>query len=120
LWTDKTITSKEIDRTVEESISYSKTTDTKERRLGSEIIEYQKLDEKESQDRLEDYLNSSNINPEGLSDSDRKRWAELICQKFKAQGIEFTLTPIFYDSTHNFNNPTGFEKLYDLIEKCLR
>jgi len=120
LWTDKTITSKEIDRTVEESISYSKTTDTKERRLGSEIIEYQKLDEKESQDRLEDYLNSSNINPEGLSDSDRKRWAELICQKFKSQGVEFTLSARYYGSDHNWNEPSGFEKLYDLIEECLR
>jgi hypothetical protein len=120
LWTDGNTTSKEIDVHTEESTISTTTTSTIERKLGSEIIEYQKLDEKYSQDKLEDYLNNIGVDPDKLTQSERKKFADLICQKFEAQGIEFTLSARLYGSEHNWNEPSGFEKLYDLIEKCLR
>ncbi len=120
LWTDGSTTSKIIDQHTEESTTYSTATDTTEKGRGSEIIEYRKLDEKESQNMLENYLNNTEHDPETLTGDRLEKLANLICQKYKAQGIEFTLSARFYGSDHNWNEPSGFEKLYDLVEKCLR
>jgi len=120
VWTDGSTTSEIIDTHKEESTINDVTTSTTEEGRGSEIIEYKKLDEQEGQDRLEDYLNNLGVNSEELTDSEHEKLADLICQKLKAQGIEFTLSARFYGSDHNWNEPSGFEKIYDLIEKCLR
>jgi len=120
LWTDGNTTGEIIDTHKEESVVNDVTTSEIEKRHKSEIIEYKKLDEEESQDRLEGYLNILKINSEELTDSEREKLANLICQKFKAQGVVFTLSARFYDADHNWNKMSGFEKIYDLIEKCLR
>jgi len=120
LWTDGNITSKEIDVHKEESTINSTTINTTKRKLGSEVIEFKKLNQKESQGKLKGYLNNSREDPEKLTQLELESLANLICQKFKAQGLEFTQIPKFYDQIHNWNNPSGFEKLYSLIEKCLR
>jgi hypothetical protein len=112
LWTDGNITSEIINTHKEESVVNDVTTSEIEKKLDEEE------DQDRLEDRLEDYLNILKINSEELTDSEREKLANLICQKFKAQG--FTLSARFYDKDHNWNKTSGFEKIYTLIEKCLR
>ncbi|MBL7003537.1 MAG: hypothetical protein ISR69_05890 [Gammaproteobacteria bacterium] len=120
LWTDRNTTSKVIDTHEERSTISTTTTNITEDIIGTRLIDYQQLTLKEGEEVLKDYIKSQGSDPETMSDSELGDLSALICQELKIQGIGFTQNPIFYDSSHNWNDPSGFEKLYDMIEKCLR
>ena len=74
----------------------------------------------EGEEILKGYIDDEGADIEKMSDLKLSDLSDKICQKLKIQGIGFTSNPIFYGSDHNWNEPSGFEKIYDLIEKCLR
>jgi len=120
LWTDGSTTNEVINVHKEELTINCITKNTTEDIVGSRIINYYQLTLEKGGDVLRGYISNLGADPETMSDPELSDLAALICQKLKVQGIGFTPNPIFYDSSHNWNNPSGFEKLYDLIEKCLK
>ncbi|MEO1944327.1 MAG: hypothetical protein ABGY11_08490 [Candidatus Thioglobus sp.] len=120
LWTDGSTTNEVINVHKEELTINCITKNTTEDIVGSRIINYYQLTLEKGEGVLRGYISNLGADPETMSDPELSDLAALICQKLKVQGIGFTSNPIFYDSSHNWNNPSGFEKLYDMIERCLR
>ena len=120
LWTDGSTTNEVINVHKEDLTINCITKNTTEDIVGSMLINYHQLTLEKGEDVLRGYISNLGADPETMSDPELSDLAALICQKLKVQGIGFTSNPIFYDSGHNWNNPSGFEKLYDLIEKCLK
>jgi len=121
LWTDESITSEVIDTHTEEStVNIATTYVTEEKFVRTKTIKFRKLNPEDSQKELENYLKDAGLILDKLSESDLKNLAVARCKKLKVQGIEYAFIARFHDEKWNWNKKSGFEKLYDLIDKCLK